>query len=40
MGTVIDGYEAVKIGLADKVGTLSEAYVELKKRVDISKGKM
>lgn len=33
IGTVIDGNEAVKIGLIDKVGTLSDAITELKDKV-------
>ena len=33
IGTVIDGKEAVELGLIDKVGTLSEAISELKEMV-------
>ena len=34
IGTVIDGTEAVRIGLIDKIGTLSDAVSELKKDAD------
>lgn len=40
MGTVIDGKEALEIGLVDGVGTLFDAYSELKKLVDIKRGKV
>lgn len=40
MGTVIDGKEALKIGLVDGVGSLRDAYGELKKLVDIRRAKV
>ena len=40
MGTVIDGAEALKIGLVDGIGSLSDAYTELKKLVDIKRAKV
>ena len=40
MGTVIDGAEALKIGLVDGIGSLFDAYTELKKLVDIKRAKV
>ncbi len=38
IGTVIDGAEAVRIGLIDRIGTISDAVSELKKDVDKKSG--
>ena len=40
MGTVIDGKEALEIGLVDGIGGLKDAYRELKKLVDINLSKV
>lgn len=40
MGTVIDGKEALEIGLVDGIGCLKDAYDELKKLVDITNPKV
>ena len=40
MGTVIDGKEALEIGLVDGIGSLKDAYDELKKLVDIRRAKV